>query len=53
VRSFADLLYWVIVVAIIYSLVRPGSPAGKAMTTIADAAVDVIGTATGYVQRGG
>lgn len=45
--------FWVIVVAIIYSLVRPGSKASKAMTTVADVLAAVVGTATGYTQRGG
>lgn len=51
--TMASVFFWVIVAAIIYSLVRPGSRANQALTTITDALVAIIGTATGYTQRGG
>ena len=50
--SVLDLLYWVIIVAIIFSLARPGSKAGIAIVAVTDALAAVIGLSTGYVQRG-
>jgi hypothetical protein len=50
--SWADLLFWVIVTAIIFSLVRPGSKAGAAVTAIVNAIAAVVGETTGYEQRG-
>jgi hypothetical protein len=51
--TVAVLFFSVIIAAIIYSLVRPGSRANQALTTVTDALVAIIGTATGYTQRGG
>lgn len=50
--SWLDFLFWVVVVAIIFSLVRPGSKAGQAVVAVTDALASVVGLATGYVQRG-
>lgn len=43
-----DIAFYVIVAAIVYSLVRPGSPAGTAIIALADLTEGVVGTATGY-----
>lgn len=43
-----DLAFFVIIAAIVYSLVRPGSPAGSAAVAIGDLLEGLIGTATGY-----
>lgn len=50
--SWLDFVYWVILVAIIFSLARPGSKAGTAIVAVTDALAAVIGLSTGYVQRG-
>jgi hypothetical protein len=50
--SPGDVIFYVIIVAIVFSLVRPGSKAGAALVAVTDAAADVIGWATGYAQRG-
>ena len=42
-----EYIFGAIVVAIIYSLVRPGSPAAGAVQTISNALIAVVGTATG------
>ncbi len=51
-NTFAQLLFLAILAAIIYSLVRPGSKAGDALVLVSDAVANVVGTATGYTQRG-
>lgn len=43
-----EFITGVIFVAIIYSLVRPGSPASTAIENIFKAMVAVVGSATGY-----
>jgi len=48
----AQFAFLLIVAAIVYSLVRPGSKAGQAVQAVTDALVGVIGTTTGYTQRG-
>jgi hypothetical protein len=48
-----DALFWIIIVAAVFSLARPGSKAGQAAVSITDALAAVIGIATGYTQRGG
>jgi hypothetical protein len=48
-----DILFWMIIVAIVFSLVRPGSKAGAALVAVTDAFAAVVGLATGYTQRGG
>lgn len=48
-----DALFWAFIVAIIFSLVRPGSKAGAAVVALTDALAALTGLATGYTQRGG
>lgn len=48
-----DIAFWVIVVAIITSLVRPGAQGGKFVVAVTNALAGLVGTATGYTQRGG
>lgn len=48
-----DLAFWTVVVAIIFSMVRPGSKAGGAMIAITEALAALTGEATGYYSRGG
>lgn len=48
-----DALFWVLIVAIIYSLVRPGAKGGALIVALTDALAAVTGVATGYTQRGG
>lgn len=43
-----DLAFWIIILAIVAVLVRPGSLAGPAMVAISEALAAVITTATGY-----
>ena len=43
-----DLAFWIIVVACLATVVRPGSKAGQALVTLTDALAAVIGTATGF-----
>jgi hypothetical protein len=38
--------------AIVYSLVRPNSPAAGAIKNVSDALIGVVGSATGYNQAG-
>ena len=38
--------------AIVYALVRPGSPAAGIVKTISDALIGVVGSATGAYQTG-
>lgn len=45
-----DLAFWIIAVAILASVVRPGSKAGAAIVAVTDAMAAVIGVATGYVE---
>jgi hypothetical protein len=47
-----DIAFWVVVVAIVTSLVRPGARGGQFVVAVTDALAAVVGTATGYVQRG-
>lgn len=49
----AQGLTLIIYAAILMVLVRPGSPASAALVTWGDAVAAVIGTATGFTQRGG
>jgi len=48
-----DLAFWIIIVAVIMSLVRPGSKGGQFVVDVTSAFAAVVGTATGYLQRGG
>jgi len=47
-----DIAFYLIIVAIVFSLVRPGSKAGKALVAVTGAMTAVVGLATGYTQRG-
>lgn len=42
-----DILFWVLVLAIVTVTVRPGSKAGQAVAATAQALAAIIGTATG------
>ncbi len=42
-----ELAWWLIVVAALYVLVRPGSPAGTVIVAFTDLAAGAIGVATG------
>lgn len=44
---FLTLLFWIIVVAIIMSLSRPGSVGGKAVIAVTSAFALAVGAATG------
>lgn len=44
----ANLLFWIIVVAIIMSLTRPGSLGAQAVVDVTNAFAAVVGKATGY-----
>lgn len=46
-RYLGDFLVGIIFVAIVYSLVRPGSPASGIVQVISNALIAVVGTATG------
>jgi hypothetical protein len=48
-----DVLFWIVIVAIIYSLVRPGSKGAAMIVALTDALAAVVGLSTGYTQRGG
>jgi len=50
--ELARMAFLLIFAAIVYSLVRPGSRAGRAVQAVTDALVGVIGTTTGYTARG-
>jgi dolichol kinase len=50
--TIASAVFWVIILALIFSLVRPGSKAGTALVVVTDALAAVIGQVTGYAQRG-
>lgn len=52
-RIAAEVLVGVIYLAIVFSVVRPGSPAADAIRTINNAMVGVVGSATGYNEFGG
>jgi hypothetical protein len=45
--SIWEILFWVLVVAIVYMLVRPGSTAGPALITLLDAFAAILAAATG------
>jgi len=49
----AALLAWLFVVALIFSLVRPGAKAGTAVVDITNAVAAVIGQTTGYAASKG
>jgi Ni/Fe-hydrogenase subunit HybB-like protein len=45
--NFLDVIFWLLILAIITVLVRPHSQAGTAVIAMADALAAVIATATG------
>lgn len=47
-----ELIVGAVYVAIVYSLVRPSSPAASVIQTISQALIGVVGSATGYNQIG-
>lgn len=47
-----EFVVGIIFVAIVYSLVRPGSPAAEAINNIFKAMVAVVGSASGYNTTG-
>jgi hypothetical protein len=47
-----DLLFFIIIVAILFSLVRPGSRSGEAIVVLTDALAVTVGLATGYTKKG-
>lgn len=51
-KAAGEFLIGVIYLAILYSLVRPGSPAAGTVKTITDALVGIVGSATGYTSGG-
>lgn len=48
-----EFLIGVVYLAIIYSLVRPDSPASGVVKTVSNALIGLVGTVTGYTQVGG
>lgn len=50
--SIWDVLFWVVMVAVLASVVRPGSKAGTALVAITEALAAVVGEATGYNVKG-
>lgn len=48
-----EVLIGVIYLAIVYALVRPGSPAAGAVQTISNLMIGVVGNVTGYNNVGG
>lgn len=48
-----DIIFYVVVVALVFMMVRPGSKAGTALIAVTNALAAVIGTATGAEARGG
>lgn len=47
-----NLVAGAVYLAILYALVRPGSPAAAVVKTVSTALVAVVGSATGYNQNG-
>ena len=45
---FLTFLFWIIVVAILMSLTRPGSVGGEAIVAVTSAFALAVGRATGY-----
>ena len=52
-KMLGEFAVGVLYIAILYALVRPGSPAAAVVKTVSEALVGVIGNATGYSQTGG
>ncbi len=49
-KNFWSVITGVIILAIIYMLVRPNSPAATAITQVSDALSALVQTATGYTS---
>jgi hypothetical protein len=47
-----DVLFWVIMLAIVFVLVRPGSKAGTAITGLSTALIAIVGETTGWAGSG-
>jgi hypothetical protein len=43
-----DVIFWAIILAIVFVLVRPGSKAGTAVTAISTALIGIVGETTGW-----
>lgn len=43
-----DLLFWAIILAIVFVLVRPGSKAGTALQGLSTALIAIVGETTGW-----
>lgn len=43
-----DIVFWVIMLAIVFVLVRPGSKAGAAITGLSTALIAIVGDTTGW-----
>lgn len=52
-KIVGQFLIGVIYLAIVYTLVRPGSPAATVIKTTSNALVGVVGSTTGYNTFGG
>ena len=51
-KPITEFLIGVVYVAIVYALVRPGSPAASVITSISRALTGVVGSATGSTTLG-
>jgi len=43
-----DVVFWAIMLAIVFVLVRPGSKAGTAITGLSTALIAIVGDTTGW-----
>ena len=50
-RIIGEVLIGVIYIAIVFMLVRPGSPASDSIKTVGTALTAVVGSVTGYKQQ--
>jgi hypothetical protein len=48
-----DVLFWAIMLAIVFVLVRPGSKAGTAIQGMSTALIAIVGETTGWTGNGG
>jgi hypothetical protein len=47
-----DVIFWVIILAIVMVLVRPGSKAGTAIEGVSTALIAIVGETTGWAGTG-
>lgn len=47
-----DALFWLIMLAIVFVLVRPGSKAGTAIQGLSAALIAIVGETTGWAPTG-